>query len=77
MSKNDKKSLLQIQLENEAKAKEITDNEQIKELNRAMNQGLDLNVAAKSIFGPKETKEKKEMKLKTKEQINFNRKWYE
>ena len=46
------KSLLQIQLENEAKAKEQLDKDQIFELNKAMLEGKDLNKAAKTIFGP-------------------------
>ena len=45
------KSLLMIELENEAKAKEILDRDQIYELNRAMLDGKDLNQAANSIFG--------------------------
>lgn len=77
MSKNEKKSLLQIQLENEAKAKEVIDKEQIKELNRALYQGQDLNKAAKSIFGPKENKEKGEMRLKSKNEMSFNGNWHE
>ena len=79
------KSLLKIKLENEARAKEITDREQIKELNRALVQGLDLNKAAKSIFGPgpdQKTDQKSEKnsgneKLKSKDTIRFNQNWTE
>ena len=83
MTENNKneKSLFKIQLENEAKAKEILDKEQIKELNRALIQGTDLNKAAKSIFGPgpdhKITQQKSNDKLKPKETIRFNKKWNE
>ena len=45
------KSQLMIELENEARAKEILDRDQIYELNRAMLDGKDLNEAAQSIFG--------------------------
>ena len=40
-----------IELENEARAKEILDRDQVYELNRAMLNGQDLNDAAHSIFG--------------------------
>ena len=85
--KNSKKTQLQIELENEAKAKEIIDREQIKELNRAMAHGLDLNKAAKSIYGNhnsnskgdknNQTKKTGELRLKTREEINFNQNWHE
>ena len=75
------KSLLQIQLENEAKNKKTVDDEQIKELNRAMIQGLDLNKAAKSIFGPgpdnKNANKKDNGKIKSKDTLKFNQKWNE
>ena len=80
MEKN-QKTLLQIKLENEARQKEITDREQIKELNRAMIQGQDLNQAAKDIFGPpvdaKPNSENRELKIKNKNQNKFNRTWHE
>ena len=81
MNKNPGKSNFQIELENEAKAKEIIDKEQIKELNRAMIQGLDLNKAAKNIYGPtknaEKTKENGGLRLKTRDEINFNQNWHE
>ena len=51
MSNNQEKSLFMIQMENEARAKEILDRDQIYELNKAMYEGKDLNAAAQSIFG--------------------------
>ena len=81
--KNNKneKSLFKIQMENEAKAKEITDKEQIKELNRALIQGADLNRAAKSIFGPGPDQKNKPQngneKLKSKDTLKFNKNWTE
>ena len=51
MSNSQEKSLLMIELENEARAKEILDRDQIFELNKAMYDGKDLNDAAQSIFG--------------------------
>ena len=45
------KSLFMIQMENEARAKEILERDQIYELNKAMYEGKDLNAAAQSIFG--------------------------
>ena len=81
MSKKPEKTALQIELENEAKAKEIIDKEQIKELNRAMIQGLDLNKAAKTIYGPNKTdgkpKEGGNLRLKNRDEINFNRNRHE
>ena len=83
MSKKEtsQKSLFQIKMENEAKIKEMAEKEQIKELNRAMAQGLDLNKAAGAIFGPgpdhTKNTEKGNGKLKSKDNINFNRNWAE
>ena len=74
--KEKEKSLLKIQLENEARVKEILDKEQIKELNRAMIQGKDLNEAAKVIFGTKTT-EKKEMRVKSKKAQEIAENWHE
>ena len=54
---NQGKSLFMIELENEARAKEILDRDQIYELNRAMCDGKDLNQAAQSIFGSTNTDE--------------------
>ena len=51
MSSNQGKSDLMIQLENEARVKEILERDQIYELNRAMYDGKDLNQAAQNIFG--------------------------
>ena len=48
---NQEKSLFMIQMENEARAKEILERDQIYELNKAMYEGKDLNAAAQSIFG--------------------------
>ena len=48
---NQEKSLFMIQMENEARAKEILERDQIFELNKAMYEGKDLNDAARSIFG--------------------------
>ena len=80
-NKNQQKSLFQLKMENEAKAKEKIDEEQIKELNRAMVQGLDLNKAAKSIFGPNPDTQKdqggKNGKLKSKDNLKFNKNWTE
>ena len=79
--KNEKteKSTLQVELENEAKAKEIIEKEQIKELNRAMIQGLDLNKAAKNIYGQKEKPGKSNAtpRLKSKDEMKFNANWHE
>ena len=77
-NKNEK-SLLQIQLENEAKAKEITDKDQILELNRAMIEGKDLDKAAKNIFGPgpdQKLAKSKEMKIKNPNQTHYNTRNY-
>ena len=57
------------ELKNEAKVKEMTDKDQIFELNKAMIEGKDLNKAAKAIFGTKnvsgtKSNEKSEMKVK-------------
>ena len=57
------------ELKNEAKIKEMTDKDQIFELNKAMIEGKDLNKAAKAIFGPTsgnktENNEKSEMKVR-------------
>ena len=75
------KSLFQIKMENEAKAKEKIEKEQIKELNRAMIQGLDLNKAAKSIYGPgpdtQKNQEKGNNDLKSKDNLKFNKNWTE
>ena len=79
MSKKPEKSLLQIQLENEAKAKEITDRDQIMELNKAMIEGKDLNQAAKSIYGPNPDNKKEksgEMKIKKPSQIHYDARNY-
>ena len=80
-NRKNEKSLFKLQLENEAKVKEIVDKEQIKELNRALTQGTDLNKAAKSIFGPgpdhKMTQQKGNEKMKSKDTIKFNQKWNE
>ena len=51
MSGNQKKSDFMIQMENEARAKEILERDQIFELNKAMYDGQDLNQAAQNIFG--------------------------
>ena len=74
----DKKSKFLIELENEAKVKEKLDQEQIKELNRAMIQGLDLNKAAKEIYGTgKDPNGSNHMKLKSNDKINFEQNWRE
>ena len=83
MSDNQKtqKSLFQIQLEQEARVKEQLDKEQIKNLNIAMIQGHDLNVAAKEIFGnntqDKNQNSKSGMKVKTREARKINNDWTE
>lgn len=71
------KSLLQIQLENEAKVKETLDKEQIKELNRAMIQGKDLNEAAKVIFGRNKPNGKTEIRIKNKGAREIAENWHE
>ena len=74
----DKKSKFLIELENEARAKDKLDQEQIKELNRAMLQGLDLNEAAKEIYGTgKDSKGNNHMKLKSSDRIKFEQNWRE
>ena len=75
--KDTKKTLLQIQLENEARVKENLEKEQIKELNRAMIQGKDLNEAAKNIFGTKKVGEEKELRVKSMESRKINENWHE
>ena len=79
--KNPQKSLFKIKMENEARIKEHTEKEQIKELNRALIQGLDLNKAANSIFGPGPDKKSNEkdskIKLKTQDVLKFNNEWKE
>ena len=73
--KTQEKSLLQIQLENEAKVKEILDRDQIRELNQAMVDGKDLNKAAKNIFGPNPNQKRgnsNEMKVKKPDQMNYD-----
>ena len=79
MNRKIEKSTLQVELENEAKAKEIIEKEQIKELNRAMAQGLDLNKAAKNIYGPKERSGNPNatLRIKSKEEMKFNANWHE
>ena len=80
MANKNEKSLLQTQLENEAKAKEITDRDQILELNKAMIEGKDLNQAAKFIFGPKPDQgqvKSKEMKIKKPDQNYYNARNYQ
>ena len=75
MANNGDKSLLRIQLENEAKNKEITDRDQIMELNKAMIEGKDLDKAAKTIFGPspnKQPEKAKDIKVKKPNQIFYN-----
>ena len=76
--KTNTKSLLQIQLENEAKAKEILDKDQITELNRAMIEGKDLEKAAKAIFGPKpdQTRKPSNMRVKKQDQLFYDSKNY-
>ena len=66
-------------MENEARIKEQLEKEQIKELNRALIQGLDLNKAANSIFGPgPDTKnDNTSNKLKSKNLMKFNNEWKE
>ena len=51
MSNQQEKSAFMIQMENEARAKEILERDQIYELNKAMYEGKDLNQAAHNIFG--------------------------
>ena len=70
------KSNLMKELENEAIVKHQLDKLQIEELNRAMIQGHDLNMAAKQIFHQKNNGNK-DLKLKTNEQTNFNATWRE
>ena len=79
--KKPEKSLFQIKMENEAKIKESVEKEQIKELNKALIQGLDLNKAATSIFGPgpdsKHDNQRSNNKLKNQDILKFNQKWGE
>ena len=79
--KKPEKSLFQIKMENEAKIKETVEKEQIKELNKALIQGLDLNKAAASIFGPgpdsKPKNQSSNNKLKNREVLKFNQNWGE
>ena len=79
MAEKKLKPLLKIELENEAKAKEITDRDQILELNKAMIEGKDLNKAAKAIFGPNPNQDKEknnEMKIKKPDQHFYNARNY-
>ena len=75
MSKKPEKSLFLIQLENEAKAKEILDKDQVLELNKAMIEGKDLNQAAQAIFGQNQTQnqnENKQLKVKKPDQRYYD-----
>lgn len=65
MSNSNEKSLLMIELENEARAKEVLDRDQIFELNKAMYDGKDLNDAAQSIFGSESSSGSGHFRVKT------------
>ena len=68
---NQEKSLLMIELENEARAKEILDRDQIYELNRAMYEGKDLNQAAQCIFGSSGTSDSSQNSFRVKSADNM------
>ena len=83
MTDKNEKSLLQIQLENEARSKEILEKDQIFELNKAMIEGKNLNEAARKIFGPapdqkpKNAGSDKEPRVKIQKETLYNNRNYQ
>ena len=76
MSSNQEKSAFMIQMENEARAKEILERDQIFELNKAMYDGKDLNQAANSIFGSGSGSNSGGFRVKSADEMAYNARNY-